>query len=94
MGTEQLRGVDEPDAKAVEVQSGHGFVRSLELAVCQAAHTHEKAQMQLQVESLARGAADGATEARASPQPRNDCVGTLVRCCDVSVLMGANAENS
>ncbi|KAL8376083.1 hypothetical protein RB595_007277 [Gaeumannomyces hyphopodioides] len=64
-GTEDAdanRGKQTP-ASAVVVQRGHGFVSwgsTLEQAVYRAVYTHENAQVQLQAESLARGAADGA----------------------------------
>ncbi|EJT76464.1 hypothetical protein GGTG_06383 [Gaeumannomyces tritici R3-111a-1] len=59
---EEEEGVQTP-ARAVVVQRGHGFVSwgsTLEQAVYRAVYTHENARLQLQAESLARGAADGA----------------------------------
>ncbi|KAL8288521.1 hypothetical protein RB597_000577 [Gaeumannomyces tritici] len=57
------RGRQQTPARAVVVQRGHGFVSwgsTLEQAVYRAVYTHENARLQLQAESLARGAADGA----------------------------------
>ncbi|KAL8342735.1 hypothetical protein RB598_004206 [Gaeumannomyces tritici] len=57
------RGRQQTPARAVVVQRGHGFVSwgsTLEQAVYRAVYTHENARLQLQAESPARGAADGA----------------------------------